>query len=46
MYILLLLGAHIDVVISSRNVRTTQVKKKGKQPLEEEPPEEQLPEDL
>ena len=51
MYILLLLGAHIDVVISSRNVRTTQVKKKGKQPPEEQPPEEQLqeeqlPEDL
>ena len=52
----MLLGARIDVVISSRNVRTTQVKKKGKQPLEEQkpeeqqpeeqPPEEQLPEDL
>ena len=42
MYILLLLGAHIDVVISSRNVRTTQVKKK--QPQEEQLPEEQPPE--
>ena len=42
MYILLLLGARIDVVISSRNVRTTQVKKK--QPQEEQLPEEQPPE--
>ena len=42
MYNLLLLGARIDVVISSRNVRTTQVKKK--QPQEEQLPEEQPPE--
>ena len=45
MYILLLLGARIDVVISSRNVRTTQVKKRGEQPLEEQPLEEQQPEE-
>ena len=45
MYILLLLGARIDVVISSRNVRTIQVKKRGEQPPEEQPLEEQQPEE-
>ena len=41
----LLLGVHIGVVISLRNVRTTQVKKRGEQPPEEPPPEEQPPEE-
>ena len=44
-YIPLLSGAHINVVISSRNVRTIQVKKRGEQPPEEQPLEEQQPEE-